>query len=74
MKLLDWLWNRRVRAKTDLRQRGYDYAAGRLLRGDPIEEVEIFSFCVFDQNEFNYGVQSACLAWDRMNYERRTRP
>lgn len=49
-------------------QRGYDWAAGQLLRGDAsVEQVEAYvndPLAAFDSMpEFDDGARAACLAW-----------
>ncbi len=70
MNILRWFRVRRQAAKDNLRRCGFDYAAGELLRGKSVEEVESWAYDRWHQDEFNYGMQSAILAWDRMNYEK----
>jgi hypothetical protein len=65
--LIDWLRIRKERARAERRRQGFDYAAGELLRGVPVAEVEVRVYDSFYRDSFNYGMQSAILAWDRLH-------
>ncbi|CAB4194404.1 hypothetical protein UFOVP1254_43 [uncultured Caudovirales phage] len=69
MNIFAWFSNRHARAEQKLRETGFNYAAGKLLRKVPIEKVEAEAYNNFHQNEFNYGMQSAINAWDQQRYE-----
>lgn len=49
-------------------KRGYDYAAGELLRGVPINIVENYAFNPFNDGlyHFNRGVIEATNDWERL--------
>lgn len=68
MNIFLWLHNRRLRATAIQREQGYNYAAGQLLRGVPILEVEAEAENPWDHNEFNYGMTSAILAWEAKDH------
>lgn len=75
INLLDWIHNRRVRAKREAREQGYNHAAGMLLRGIPPSIIECSSRRGGHSAEFYIGMQAAVLAWDHMRYEmRRAKP
>lgn len=46
-----------------LRQRGFDYAAGELLRGKDPEVLEAQCLGNIDFNAFDAGIQDALLCW-----------
>lgn len=54
-----WLAARRERTSAQLRQRGYDYAAGALLRGTDVHELSSDFDSPFDRNEFDEGGEQA---------------
>lgn len=74
MNIFSWLPNRSERARRKARERGYNHAAGMLLRGIPPSIVEC-SPPAGHPTDFYIGMQGAVLAWDHMRYEmRRAKP
>ena len=71
MSIFSWLSDRRVRARREAREQGYNYAAGMLLRGIPPSIIECSSRRGGHSTEFYIGMQGAVLAWDHMRYEMR---
>ena len=67
MTITEWFGYRRRRLALADFNRGYDYAAGRLLRGIPPPIIEVY----FDEEEplsdFDKGALEAIAAWERRN-------
>lgn len=62
-----WLEKRRHKAARERFDRGFDYAAGELLRGTDTESLEarIDGAQIFgDDNEFDEGMAAAIVAWE----------
>ncbi len=60
--LSDWLQRRRE-ARLRLRyEAGFDYAAGQLLRGVPLQTLEAQSACEFTSDVFDKGMKAAIAA------------
>lgn len=54
-----WLKERRERIARDRWHRGYDWAAGALLRGTPVHEIDLHLDNPFDSDEFEQGGMQA---------------
>lgn len=64
--------NRKARQRANLRRRGFDYAAGRLLEDGPpavelLEQQVDSSRCFGDYNEFDEGICDAIRKFERGN-------
>lgn len=57
-----WLERSRLR----LKQEGFDYAAGELLRGRNPDELEVEADTPFDRNEFDRGMKDAIRAFAQL--------
>lgn len=57
---------RAERLRKRQREEGFDYAAGRLLRGVPMADVLAESDPVFDRNDFERGMRDALDAWAKL--------
>ena len=57
MSIFSWLSDRRVRARREAREQGYNYAAGMLLRGIPPSIIECSSRRGGHSTEFYIGMQ-----------------
>lgn len=74
---MNWLkrkWQKwRGARNAELRGRGYDYAAGQLLRTkgsqEAIERLESESSGTFDFNDFDQGIWDAMFDWTRLHPE-----
>lgn len=62
--MMKWLQGCKRLQELRLRQRGFDWAAGRLLEGMSMEELESH-ISSFDYNAFDSGVEDAISAWGR---------
>ena len=65
MLLTTWMKKRREQQRKELSERGYNYAAGALLRGVSPEVLEQQADAIFDRNEFDAGITEALGDWDR---------
>lgn len=63
--LMTWLKKRRAEQRKELSERGYDFAAGALLRGTSPESLEALTDNCFDRNEFDAGITDALRDWAR---------
>lgn len=64
--MFKWWKARKARAQQQLFDRGFDYAAGELLRGKQPQELEdhVDGAHMFeDANEFDDGIVAALVAW-----------
>jgi predicted component of type VI protein secretion system len=64
---IHWAAARQAARAVAEHQRGYDWAAGQLLRGDAsVEQIEAYvdGPLAFDHiTEFDDGARAACMAW-----------
>jgi hypothetical protein len=59
-------WNRRqLKAGTIEFRRGWDWAAGELLRGTPIDYIEDCVYGGDDRTQFDNGARAAIRVWER---------
>lgn len=59
-----WFAGRAKRTKQEEFRRGFDYAAGMLLRGTAAEQLEIEADCCFDDTQFDDGIAAAIVKWE----------
>ena len=57
--LIRWLDKREAESRKRKHQRGYDFAAGHLLKGKPVSELETLLHNPFDPDEFEDGIHEA---------------
>lgn len=60
--LRSWLAKRKARKLQALFDRGFDYAAGQLLRGEDYHRLEQEADAI-DRNSFDHGVEAALSCW-----------
>jgi hypothetical protein len=65
----NWLRARRIASAKAAYQRGFDYAAGELLRGvDPEAfELEVDARAMFDATQFDEGITAALAVWNQQH-------
>ena len=59
MKIIKWFQERKQRVDQDLYCRGYDYAAGALLRGEKTPLVLNAEQVDYNRNLFDFGMDAA---------------
>lgn len=64
MIIHDWFARQRSIREDRARARGFDWAAGQLLRGAPVAELEA-QIAFVDFTSFDQGIVDAIARWDR---------
>lgn len=67
-KIKEYFKQRRQARQLAEIERGYDYGAGQLLRGVPVDIVESYAFNPYDNSRahFDRGIINATKDWDRL--------